>query len=114
MAIVFVLLGLAGGAFLWNVADKSPDLASQPKSTLKSESTIIAGPILTCTRSETFCTMQFQPSKCVLNLKGKEREFAGNNICQAKQHALKELCSEGVTELTVTEWNSLSCKQISE
>ena len=114
MAIVFVFLGLAGGAFWWNVADKSSEASLPPPETSTAVPAESAASTPDCKQTESFCTMQFQPSKCTLKSKGVVQEFAGNNLCQAKQQALKALCAGGASAHGVLEWNTLSCNQISD
>ncbi|MCA2958609.1 MAG: hypothetical protein IOD12_00055 [Silvanigrellales bacterium] len=118
--VVYALLGVfavAMGRSISLFQEEKREIAAgnvkvTPGSETEAEPTVgEVAPVETCQKETPFCTMEFRPKTCTVNVNGKRFESSGNNGCQANQALLRTLCAAGVKSLDNTALASLHCAE---
>ena len=116
--VVYALLGVIAVAMGRSVSlfqEEKREIAAgnvkiTPGSETESEPTVAeVAPVETCQKETPFCTMEFRPKTCSVNVNGKRFETSGSNGCQANQALLRTLCASGVKSLDYAALASLQC-----
>ncbi len=105
--VVFAILAVVAIAAAKSVTmhqeTKPTPVATSPKEA------VLAPAQKTCTEEMRFCTMEFRPRSCSVDLAGKRFEAQGNNGCEANEALLKMLCAAGIRSISAAEAGSVVC-----
>jgi hypothetical protein len=119
MWFVWIFLLGAVGSISWNLSHRKSDPSlnrgegdvSQRNTEGKSGSPQL---IQICEKAETFCTMQYLPADCSIEIDQKMQSAQGSNACQANKELKKVLCKLGFLQLTQAQIEAIKCSTLPE
>lgn len=122
--LTLLLVGGFLGVFLWKMQYKpiTPTEAieritgeNKKESPLKKEEKEKIGYIYPCdmAKTQSVCTMEFDPYKCNLILGEEHYEIKGTNLCKAKLQMLQQLCKNH-PQIQEKDYQLLKCQKNAE